>query len=116
MNWQNYITADPFICEGRACFKDTQLMVSSVLENLANGFMPNEIRKKYPSLNQDAIQAALAFAADVTREQSFDESRQGAHREVIVAGRLEAIISNKHKKFFSQINLTFFNWTKVFHE
>jgi uncharacterized protein (DUF433 family) len=96
MNWQNYITADPFICEGRACFKDTQIMVSLILENLANGVMPNDIQKKYPSLNQNAIQAALAFAADVTREQSFDESRQGAHREVIVAGRLEAIRLNDY--------------------
>ncbi len=96
MKWQNYITADSFVCEGKACFQDTQIMVSSVLEKLANGMMPNEIKKKYPSLNKEAIPAALAFAADVTREQSFDESRRGAHREVRVAGKLEAIKLNDY--------------------
>jgi uncharacterized protein (DUF433 family) len=35
-------------------------MISKVLENLADGVMPNS--KKSPALNQEAIQAALAFA------------------------------------------------------
>ncbi|HIE00823.1 MAG TPA: DUF433 domain-containing protein [Thiotrichaceae bacterium] len=96
MNWQNYIIADPFICEGRACFKDTQIMVSEVLENLANGVTPNDIPKKYPALNQEAIQAALTFAAQIAREQIFNLSKLAPHREVRVAGRLEAIKLNDH--------------------
>jgi len=96
MNWQNYITAEPLICEGRACFKDTQIMVSKVLENLADGVMPNDIQKKYPTLNQEAIQAALVFAAQIAREQIFNLSKLASHREVRVAGRLEAIKLNDH--------------------
>jgi uncharacterized protein (DUF433 family) len=96
MNWQNYITADPLICEGRACFKDSQIMVSKVLENLADGVMPNDIQKKYPALNQEAIQAALAFSAQIAREQIFNLSKLASHREVRVAGRLEAIKLNDH--------------------
>ncbi len=45
MNWQNYIIADPLICDGKACFKDTQIMVSKVLENLADGIVPKVIQK-----------------------------------------------------------------------
>ena len=96
MNWQNYITADPLICEGRACFKNTPIMVSKVLENLADGVMPNDIQKKYPALNQEAIQAALVFAAQIAREQIFNLSKLASHREVRVAGRLEAIKLNDY--------------------
>jgi uncharacterized protein (DUF433 family) len=96
MNWQNYITADPLIFEGKACFKNTQIMVSKVLENLADGVMPNDIQKKYPALNQEAIQAALAFAAQIAREQIFNLSKLASHREVRVAGRLDAIKLNDH--------------------
>jgi uncharacterized protein (DUF433 family) len=96
MNWQNYITADPLICEGKACFKDSQIMVSEVLENLADGVKPNDIQKKYPALNQKAIQAALAFAAQIAREQIFNLSKLAPHREVRVAGKLEAIKLNDH--------------------
>ncbi len=96
MNWQNYITADPFIFEGRAYFKDTQILVSQVLDNLGDGVMPNEIQKRYPALNQEAIQAALVFAAQMAREQIFNISKLGPHREVRVAGRLEAVKLNDH--------------------
>jgi uncharacterized protein (DUF433 family) len=96
MNWQNYITADPLICEGRACFKDTQILVSKVLENLADGVMSLDIQKKYPALNQEAIQAALAFAAQIAREQIFNISKLASHREVRVAGRLKTIKLNDH--------------------
>lgn len=96
MNWQNYITAAPLICEGKACFKDSSIMVSEVLENLADGVMPNDIQKKYPALNQEAIQAALAFAAQIAREQIFNLSKLAPHREVRVAGKLEAIKLNEH--------------------
>jgi len=91
MNWQNYITADSVICEGKACFKDTDIMVSEILGKLAIGETPDELLKSYPSLSREAIQAALAFAAELTREQIFNQSKLASHRQVKVAGRLEAI-------------------------
>ncbi len=69
MDWRNYITADPAICHGKACIKGTRIMVSIVLDNLAAGIMPDEILRSYPSLSRDAIQAALAYAADLARER-----------------------------------------------
>jgi len=68
MRWQDYITVDPAVCHGRACIKGTRIMVSVVLDNLAAGLTPDEIMRSYPSLSQEAIQAALAYAAELGRE------------------------------------------------
>jgi uncharacterized protein (DUF433 family) len=69
MNWQNYITVDPAICHGRACIKGTRIMVSVVLDNLAAGLSVKEIINSYPSLTPEAIQAAMAYAAELARER-----------------------------------------------
>jgi len=69
MNWQEYITVDPTICHGRACIKGTRVMVSVVLDNLAAGLNVNEIVKSYPSLTPEAVQAAMAYAAELARER-----------------------------------------------
>ncbi|MGD2216063.1 MAG: DUF433 domain-containing protein [Gemmatimonadales bacterium] len=69
MDWRDYITFDPGICHGRACFKGTRVMVSVVLDNLAAGLEPEEILDSYPSLTLEAVQAAIAYAADLARER-----------------------------------------------
>ncbi|MCK6624371.1 MAG: DUF433 domain-containing protein [Anaerolineae bacterium] len=69
MNWQDYITVDPAICHGRACIKGTRIMVSVVLDNLAAGLSITEIINSYPSLTPEAIQAAMAYAAELARER-----------------------------------------------
>jgi uncharacterized protein (DUF433 family) len=69
MNWQDYITVDPTICHGRACIKGTRIMVSVVLDNLAAGLSVKEIIQSYPSLTPEAIQAAMAYAAELARER-----------------------------------------------
>lgn len=69
MNWHDYITVDPNICHGNACLKDTRIMVSVVLDNLAAGLSIEEILRSYPSLKQESILAALSYAAELTRER-----------------------------------------------
>ena len=69
MNWQDYITVDPNVCHGRACIKGTRIMVSVILDNLAVGLTPNEIVRTYPSVSEQEIQAAIAYAADLARER-----------------------------------------------
>jgi uncharacterized protein (DUF433 family) len=68
MNWQDYITVDPAICHGRACIKGTRIMVSVILDNLVAGLSVKEIITSYPSLTPEAIQAAMAYAAELARE------------------------------------------------
>ena len=71
MMWRDYLTSDPKICHGQLCAKGTRVMVTSILDSLAEGSSPAEILKSYPSLTQDHIEAALAYAADLAREESL---------------------------------------------
>lgn len=69
MNWRERITVDPFICHGKACIKGTRIMVSVILDNLAEGFREEEILKSYPSLRHEDIKAAISYAAELSRER-----------------------------------------------
>ena len=69
MNWRDYITVEPDICHGKACVKGTRIMVSVVLDNLAAGLTAEEIVQSYPSLTQEAVQAAIIYAAELARER-----------------------------------------------
>jgi uncharacterized protein (DUF433 family) len=69
MNWQDYITADPAVCDGKPCIKGTRIMVSVVLDNLAAGAPYEELLTSYPALDRNAIRAAIAYAADLARER-----------------------------------------------
>ena len=69
MNWRDYITVDPKVCHGNACIKNTRVIVSVVLDNLAAGLSTEEILHSYPSLNRESILAAVSYAADLARER-----------------------------------------------
>jgi uncharacterized protein (DUF433 family) len=69
MNWRDYITVDPNVCHGKACIRNTRVMVSVVLDNLAAGLTPDEIVRSYPSLSHEAVQAAVTYAAELARER-----------------------------------------------
>ena len=69
MNWQEHITVDPNVCHGKPCVKGTRVMVSVILDNLAAGLTPEDLMKSYPSISREAIQAAIAYAADLARER-----------------------------------------------
>lgn len=68
MRWQDYITVDPDVCHGKACLKGTRIQVSVILDNLAAGLTPEDIKQSYPFLPAHGIQAAIAYAADLNRE------------------------------------------------
>jgi len=69
MNWRERITVDPKICHGKACIKGTRIMVSIILDNLAEGVSETEILKSYPSLSPEDIKAAISYAAEISYEQ-----------------------------------------------
>ncbi len=69
MNWRERITVDPLVCHGKACIKGTRIMVSVILDNLAESVTENEILKSYPSLKSEDIKAAIAYAAELSRER-----------------------------------------------
>lgn len=69
MNWQDRITVDPQVCHGKACIKGTRVMVSVILDNLADGESRADILVSYPSLTAADLDAAMAYAAELARER-----------------------------------------------
>lgn len=63
------ISIDPNISFGKPCIRGTRIWVSLIIENLAAGASEAEILENYPSLAPEDIKAALAYAAEVTRER-----------------------------------------------
>lgn len=68
-NWQERISVNPRVCHGKACIRGTRIMVSVILDNLADRVPREEILKSYPSLTAEDIDAALAYAAELSQER-----------------------------------------------
>ena len=66
--WQERISIDPAVCHGKACIRGTRVMVSVILDNLAARVSLDEILASYPTLTDADIQAAISYAAELTRE------------------------------------------------
>lgn len=62
-DWEERIQIDPAICHGKPCIRGTRIMVSVILDNLAEGLSPEEIVEEYPSLTPDDVRAAIRYAA-----------------------------------------------------
>lgn len=69
MHWNNRISVDPAICHGKACIAGTRVMVSVLVDNIAAGVSRQELLRSYPSIRDEDIDAALQYAADLTRER-----------------------------------------------
>ncbi len=72
MDWRERIAIDPQVCHGKACIKGTRVMVSVVLDNLADGISVEEVLHSYPALTQDDVRAAIAYAAAIASERVVD--------------------------------------------
>ena len=62
------ISVDPQVCGGKPCIRGTRIYIAIVLDSLAEGLTPDEIVNEYPQLTLDDIHAALAYAAELSRE------------------------------------------------
>ena len=60
----SYISIDKEIRFGKPCIKDTRIAISDILQWLASGMTHDEILLDYPTLKEEHIRAALAFAAN----------------------------------------------------
>jgi uncharacterized protein (DUF433 family) len=69
MRWQDYISSSPEICHGKACVTGTRVMVTIILDSLAEGLGVEEIVENYPSVSREAVQATLLYAAELAKER-----------------------------------------------
>jgi uncharacterized protein (DUF433 family) len=63
LRYSDYIVRDPKICGGRPVMKGTRIPLRTVLASLAEGDTVEDLRKSFPALSEEAIRAAIAFAA-----------------------------------------------------
>ena len=59
-----YISINPEVRFGKPCIKGTRITVSDILQWLASEMTHAQILEDYPSLKEEHILAALAFAAN----------------------------------------------------
>lgn len=62
------VSVDPAICGGKACIRGTRILVDAILDGLAEGLSPAELIDHYPQLTSEDIRAAIAYAAELSRE------------------------------------------------
>jgi uncharacterized protein (DUF433 family) len=63
------ISVVPRVCFGRPCIRGTRIWVSLIVENIAEGVSEAELLEAYPQLQPQDLRAALAYAAEMTRER-----------------------------------------------
>lgn len=68
MNYQDRITRNPQVCGGEPTIKGTRVTLRTVLASLADGDRPEDILKDFPTLTDEDIRAAIAFAAASAEE------------------------------------------------
>jgi uncharacterized protein (DUF433 family) len=71
IDWRQFLTTDPQICHGQLCAKGTRVLVTNILDSLAEGASREEILQSYPSLRGEHIDAAVGYAAELAREESL---------------------------------------------
>ena len=69
MNWQDYITINPEIMIGKPVIRGTRITVENIVEELACGYTFQEILTAHPRLSQEAILAALHYAAAIMKNE-----------------------------------------------
>ena len=62
------VSVDPEICGGKPCIRGTRIYIAIILDGLAEGLTPEQIIDHYPQLAFEDIRAALAYAAELSRE------------------------------------------------
>jgi len=69
--WRKRVVADAATHHGEPCIRGTRIPVTTIVASLADGMTPDEIIAEYPQLEREDVLAALAYAADVLREQAL---------------------------------------------
>ena len=71
IDWRQHLSTDPKICGGQLCAKGTRVLVTVILDSLAEGVGREDILRSYPTLEPAHIDAALSYAAELAREESL---------------------------------------------
>jgi uncharacterized protein (DUF433 family) len=70
-NWRELLVHDPEICHGQLCAKGTRVLVTNILDSLAEGATEDQILRSYPSLKSEHVKAAMLYAAELAHEEAL---------------------------------------------
>lgn len=68
MDFAAHFERDPKVCAGETVFRGTRVLLRVILADLADGATIEEILADFPSLNEEQVRAAIAFAAAAARD------------------------------------------------
>ena len=68
MNYQERIVRDPHVIGGEPVLRGTRVTLKTVLASLAEGATTGEILADFPTLSEEDVRAAIAFAATSAQE------------------------------------------------
>lgn len=71
MDWREHIVVNPDVLVGKPVVKGTRIAVELLLDRFADGWGCDEILEAYPHLTREQVQAALAFASEIFKEDRF---------------------------------------------
>ncbi|MBI1368208.1 MAG: DUF433 domain-containing protein [Planctomycetes bacterium] len=71
VNWHDHLESDSAVCHGQLRIRGTRVYVTNILDSLAEGATREQIIASFPSVQTADIDAALAYAADLAREESI---------------------------------------------
>lgn len=70
-DWKAQIASKVSICHGKVCIKNTRVMLSVILDCVAEGMSEEAILKEYPSLKKGDVSTALQYAASLARGETI---------------------------------------------
>lgn len=71
MDWREHIVVNPDVLVGKPVIRGTRIAVELLLDRFADGWSYDDILDAYPHLRREQVQAAVAFAAEVFKEDRF---------------------------------------------
>ena len=71
MDWRERIVSDPDTVFGKPRIKGTRISVELILGWLAEGSSIEDLLEYYPHITREDILAALAFAAEMRKEEQY---------------------------------------------
>ena len=71
MNWKDRIEVNPDVLVGKPIIKGTRISVELIMDRMAVGWTMENVRAAYPHISREDVLAALSFASELFKEESF---------------------------------------------
>ena len=71
MEWRDRIEVNPAVLVGKPIIKGTRISVELILDRFADGWSMEDVLASYPHITRDDALAALTFATELFKEETF---------------------------------------------